>query len=202
MTTQAITSLGVASCEPKLLSNPPDLPNTAAPKPKRVLHTILMLVKQLVDIPDHLEVTPDTPFTDLISHDGRIGMDSATLLLFKAALERELELPGPLPIISLMRAETVTSIEAEIMKLAVSSARNISLPFSPEGNKTPLFLFPPGGGELHCWIGLVKYLPDRPIYGLRLRGLQSEEVPFGTMEEMVESVIPPQNPTKIRFGQC
>lgn len=151
-----------------------------------VRKTILELIKRLIDIPKHTEVTEDTAFTEIISQDGRIGMDSASLLLFKSALELELGLSTPIPITSLMKADTVSSVEAEVMKLAVSSSREILLPFSTEGTAAPLFLFPPGGGELHCWIGLVKYLPDRPIYGLRLRGLQPGELPFRTIDEMVE----------------
>lgn len=185
MLTQRIAPGGLTPFEPTLpsqgwdASDPPSRQST-------VRETILELVKRLIDIPEYLELTEDTAFTDIIGQDGRVGMDSASLLLFKSALERELDLPTPIPITSLMKADTISSIETEIMKLAVSSSRDILLPFSTEGTRTPLFLFPPGGGELHCWIGLVKFLPDRPIYGLRLRGLHPGESSFPTIDEMVE----------------
>lgn len=189
MSTQIAASFDVAL-------HKPTIPTMAAARPDQlatqnsIQNTIVELVKQLIHIPEHLDWTSETAFTDIVGQDGRVGMDSASLLLFKAALERELDLPAPIPITSLMKADTVDSIEAEVMKLTVSSSRDILLPFSTQGSATPLFLFPPGGGELHCWIGLVKYLPNRPIYGLRLRGLQPEEPPFGSIDEMVEYIFP------------
>lgn len=187
MLTQISGSVGLAPPRhhPILTSKAPGRSDPTT-KQTSVHKTILQLVRRLIDIPDHFDLTGETAFTDIIGQDGRIGMDSASLLLFKSALEQELNLPAPIPITSLMKADTVNSIEVEVMKLAVSSSRDILLPFSTQGTATPLFLFPPGGGELHCWIGLVKYLPNRPIYGLRLRGLQPGESPFGSIDEMVE----------------
>ncbi|TLD33508.1 hypothetical protein PspLS_00241 [Pyricularia sp. CBS 133598] len=111
------------------------------------------------------------------------------MLLFKAALEAKLKINAPLPVTALMSARTVQELEKEIFRASVASSKSLLLPFSAHGSKTPLFLFPPGGGELHCWIELVRFLPDRPIYGLRLRGLQEGEASFETMEEAVETFI-------------
>lgn len=190
MLTQGISSKDWAAphkpiCSPKVSSLGRAGPS-AATKQIPIRQTILELMKRILEVPHHLDVTEETAFTDIIGQDGRIGMDSASLLLFKSALEQELVLPAPIPITSLMRADTVNSVEAEIMKLVVSSSPDILLPFATQGTGTPLFLFPPGGGELYCWIGLVKHLPNRPIYGLRLRGLQPGESPFASMDEMVE----------------
>ncbi|KAH8847005.1 putative secondary metabolism biosynthetic enzyme [Pyricularia oryzae] len=117
------------------------------------------------------------------------GLDSRGMLLFKAALEAKLELQAPLPVTALIRARTLYELEKEIFRASVASSKSLLLPFSAHGSKTPLFLFPPGGGELHCWIELVRFLPDRPIYGLRLRGLQEGEASFETMQETVETFI-------------
>ncbi|KAI6351856.1 hypothetical protein MCOR25_009704 [Pyricularia grisea] len=111
------------------------------------------------------------------------------MLLLKAALEAKLELQAPLPVTALMSARTIHELEKEIFRASVASSKSLILPFSAHGSKTALFLFPPGGGELHCWIELVRFLPDRPIYGLRLRGLQEGEANFETMQDTVETFI-------------
>lgn len=113
------------------------------------------------------------------------GLDSPGMLIFKADLEARLSLKSSIPITSLLRAQTIRALETEIMKVSVSSSRDILLPFTTQGSQTPLFLFPPGGGELHCWIELVRRFRDRPLYGLRLRGLQPGESAFESMGEMV-----------------
>ncbi|KAF6832764.1 peptide synthase protein [Colletotrichum plurivorum] len=117
------------------------------------------------------------------------GLDSPGMLIFKARLEARLSLKASIPITSLLRAQTIRGLETEIMKVSVASSRDLLLPFTTEGSQVPLFLFPPGGGELHCWIELVRRFHDRPLYGLRLRGLQPGETAFGSMDEMVKSFL-------------
>lgn len=152
--------------------------------------TILECLQETCSFLGGEEAPPNIdPDTDLLQHLGNGGLDSRGMLLFKAALEAKLKLQAPLPVTALMSARTIHELEKEILRASVAGSKGLILPFSPHGSKTPLFLFPPGGGELHCWIELVRFLPDRPIYGLRLRGLQEGEASFETMQEAVETFI-------------
>ncbi|KAL0930031.1 peptide synthase protein [Colletotrichum truncatum] len=117
------------------------------------------------------------------------GLDSPGMLIFKANLEARLSLKSSIPITSLLRAQTIRELETEIMKVSIASNRDLLLPFTTKGSQVPLFLFPPGGGELHCWIELVRHFDDRPLYGLRLRGLQPGESAFESMDEMVRCFL-------------
>ncbi|KAK2005246.1 alpha/beta-hydrolase, partial [Colletotrichum eremochloae] len=128
----------------------------------------------------------DANFTQILENG---GLDSPGMLIFKANLEARLYSTCPIPVTSLLRAQSIRALETEIMKLSIAGNRDLLLPFTTKGRQTPLFLFPPGGGELHCWIELVRRFQDRPLYGLRLRGLQAGETAFETIDEMVECFL-------------
>ncbi|KAK1975967.1 Alpha/Beta hydrolase protein [Colletotrichum cereale] len=133
-----------------------------------------------------VKVEPDTDLIDILQNS---GLDSSQMLIFKAALEQRISLPAPIPVTTLINAQTLQVLENEILKITVSNTTQLLLPFASEGERTPLFLFPPGGGELHCWLELVHHLPNRPIYGLRLRGLQKGETAFESMAEAVSCFL-------------
>ena len=58
------------------------------------------------------------------------------------------------------------------------------VPLAHEGSKIPLFLCHPGGGEVLIWLALLKFLPDRPVYALRVRGHHLDDRLFESFDEM------------------
>lgn len=155
-------------------------------KINKTQYAIINSLREAGSFVPEAEVLPDTDLAEVLTNS---GLDSAGLLVFKAALEKRLSLPSPIPVTALISAKTVRAVEVEIMKTSMQSNRGLLLPFATEGSKTPLFLFPPGGGKLNCWIELIRYLPNRPVYGLRLRGLQPGETAFESIDEMVRSYV-------------
>lgn len=78
------------------------------------------------------------------------------------------------------------------------------------GSKPPLFLVHPGMGEILVFVALAQRLaPDRPVYALRARGFDHDEVPFDNIKDMadcyctaIEKVNPngPYNVAGYSFG--
>lgn len=86
---------------------------------------------------------------------------------------------------SSLEARTVGDIAALAENLQVNEYQPVvTLP--AEGSKPPLFLFPPGGGEFMVWLPLLEHIHDRPVYALRVEGL--EKVGEGTFESLEETL--------------
>ncbi|MEV7097634.1 amino acid adenylation domain-containing protein [Amycolatopsis sp. NPDC051045] len=63
------------------------------------------------------------------------------------------------------------------------------LPIRPEGAGEPLFCLPPLAGLSWCYAGLRRYLPDRPVYGLQVRGIHAPDRLPTTLAELVDDYV-------------
>ena len=118
------------------------------------------------------------------------GLDSLTYIRLKRKLEKTLTLQRLIPMPILLQSRTVSDLEQELHNLSVKPyIYEPIIPLVESGSRTPLILAHPGGGEILIWLNLLKYLPDRPIYALRIRGLQEGEECFRSMDEMVQYVF-------------
>ncbi|BAY25368.1 non-ribosomal peptide synthase [Calothrix sp. NIES-2100] len=64
------------------------------------------------------------------------------------------------------------------------------VPIKTNGNKAPLFCVHPGGGNVLCYHHLASYLSsDRPFYGLQSVGLNPENQPHTSIEQMATHYI-------------
>ncbi|WP_249039737.1 thioesterase domain-containing protein, partial [Archangium gephyra] len=89
-----------------------------------------------------------------------------------------------LPLATLFRAPTVELLAALLRQ-------DSSLPWSPlvplggGGDKTPLFLVHPVGGNVFSYTELARQLgSERPIFGLQAQGLDGLSAPLSSVEEM------------------
>ncbi|KAL4897554.1 hypothetical protein BDV59DRAFT_190525 [Aspergillus ambiguus] len=57
----------------------------------------------------------------------------------------------------------------------------------PRGSKTPLWLVHPVGGEVLVFVSLSNLFNDRPVHGLRARGLNRGETPFSSIRDAAET---------------
>ncbi|MFP2932031.1 alpha/beta fold hydrolase, partial [Pyxidicoccus sp. 3LG] len=88
-----------------------------------------------------------------------------------------------LPLAALFQAPTVETL--------ASLLRQVPVPFSPlvpiqaGGTRTPLFLVHAVGGNVLSYAELARRLgPDQPVYGLQSQGLDGQQPPLCTLEEM------------------
>ncbi|MGQ4599558.1 amino acid adenylation domain-containing protein [Nocardia sp. R6R-6] len=64
------------------------------------------------------------------------------------------------------------------------------VPLNAGGTKPPLFLVHPIGGNVLCYLTLVRYLdPDRPVYGLQAAGADPGSTPEKSIAAMTESYL-------------
>src|SRR5262249_22543714 len=64
------------------------------------------------------------------------------------------------------------------------------VPLRSSGDRPPLFLVHPIGGNVLCYLRLVKHLPvDLPVYALQAAGAEAGATPLRTMGELAASYI-------------
>ena len=64
------------------------------------------------------------------------------------------------------------------------------VPLRTSGDRAPLFLVHPIGGNVLCYLQLVKHLPvDQPVYALQAAGAEAGTVPLRTMSDLAASYI-------------
>ncbi|KAL1628682.1 putative NRPS-like protein biosynthetic cluster [Neofusicoccum ribis] len=119
-----------------------------------------------------------------------LNIDSLGYLRVKSSLEKILDREDPISMSSLLSCRTIGDIDNMLLALGTTTAEyDPIVPLVSTGSKTPIILCHPGGGEFLTWLILLKHIPDRPIYALRVRGFHKSETPFDTLDEMLETYI-------------
>ncbi|MCJ1236909.1 hypothetical protein MMC14_004892 [Varicellaria rhodocarpa] len=117
-----------------------------------------------------------------------IGVTSIDLIRLKRCLEKVLQMSVEIPMITMMTNPTVRTLAIALENLQ-GPARDTYNPvvvLQHQGRKTPLWLIHPGVGEILVFLGLAKYLIERPVYALRARGFNNDETPFQSIDEAVQ----------------
>ncbi|KAL1650009.1 putative NRPS-like protein biosynthetic cluster [Diplodia intermedia] len=116
-----------------------------------------------------------------------LNIDSLGYLRIKSSLEKILECEDPISMSLFLSCRTVGDIDMMLLSLGTTTTEyDPIVPLVASGSKSPLILCHPGGGEFLTWLGLLKYIPDRPVFALRVRGFHKNETPFETLDEMLD----------------
>ncbi|KAL8719196.1 MAG: hypothetical protein Q9225_003775 [Loekoesia sp. 1 TL-2023] len=116
------------------------------------------------------------------------GVTSIELIAFKQRVQNKLALGKEIPVVMLMNNPNIRGM-AQVLQMMNQGSR----PYDPvvtlqsKGNKTPLWFVHPGTGEVLVYVGLVKYIIDRPLYALRARGFEDGEELFQNMSTLTET---------------
>ena len=113
-----------------------------------------------------------------------------------------------LPLATLFQAPTIAKLASVLSGEQCVSQWQSLVAIQPSGSAPPIFMVPGVGGNVLIFARLAKLLgPDQPFYGLQTRGLDGEEMPFISVQEMarhfVEDIkkLRPQGPYIIA-GAC
>jgi len=98
-----------------------------------------------------------------------------------------------LPLATLFQNATVEHLAAVLRqhRTAVASTFSSLVPMQKgNSNRQPIFFVHPGGGNVLCYIDLVRHLgANQPFYGLQARGLDGEQAPCTQVEEMASHYL-------------
>uniref|UniRef100_A0A1D9G7P5 Carrier domain-containing protein n=1 Tax=Moorena producens (strain JHB) TaxID=1454205 RepID=A0A1D9G7P5_MOOP1 len=105
-----------------------------------------------------------------------------------------------LPLATLFQSPTIEQL-ASLLGSSVNTQNPILVGIKTSGNQPPLFCIHPVGGNVLCYAELARHLDqDYPVYGLQSLGLDGQQQPLTSVEEMashyIEAIQPiqPQGP--------
>ncbi|HVR99435.1 MAG TPA: amino acid adenylation domain-containing protein [Thermoanaerobaculia bacterium] len=94
-----------------------------------------------------------------------------------------------LPLDVLFRAPTIAAM-AQLLRDELRRETPPLVAIQPHGSHSPFFCASPIGGNVLCYAGLAQSLGgEQPFYALRARGLEGEEEPHLSIEEMAEDFM-------------
>ncbi|KAJ8114485.1 hypothetical protein OPT61_g3649 [Boeremia exigua] len=143
---------------------------------QKVLATVLCEETGLAESNLHLEIN----LADL-------NIDSLGYLRIKSSLETILDREEAISMSLLLSCRTIADMDTMLLSIGTTTTEyDPIVPLVATGSKCPIILCHPGGGEFLTWLTLLKYIPDRPVYALRVRGFHKNETPFETLDEMLD----------------
>ena len=110
-----------------------------------------------------------------------LGMTSVGLFAFRQVLHETLQVE--IPLIMLLVDPSIRGVSNTIDRQHTQEYDPV-VPLQTRGAKTPLRLIHPATGNVLAFIPLAKYTLDRPVYGLRARGVNPGEPFFQTIAEI------------------
>lgn len=120
----------------------------------------------------------------------RMGFSSIDLLRLKMHLQHALGI-ADIPLVTFFSFPVIKDLAVELERQMNKNTLEIEpvayeplVTLQPLGEKTPLFLFHPGLGEVFVFMNLARSITDRPVYALRAQGFDGEAL-FSSLEEAV-----------------
>jgi thioesterase domain-containing protein/acyl carrier protein len=91
-----------------------------------------------------------------------------------------------LPLSTLFQGATVENLANTLREQSDVLIPSPLVGIQPHGSKPPFFCVHPIGGNVLCYLDLVRCLdnPDQPFYGLQAPGLNGEQEPFTRIEDI------------------
>ena len=123
-----------------------------------------------------------------------LGVHVPTALLFDLAdiaqIARRLVQLHPAEMAARFGRESVAAYDGEQSTAAASGLHPLLVPLKREGRLAPIFMVHPPGGIVACYRDLARLVTaDRPLYGVRARGIHGSERLPDTLAEMAADYV-------------
>ncbi|NEO35901.1 MAG: amino acid adenylation domain-containing protein [Moorea sp. SIOASIH] len=148
-------------------------------------------------------VAPRTPTEEIIAnifakvlglqdvgiHDNFFELGGHSLLAVRLMSQIKQQFQINLPLATLFQSPTIEQL-ASLLGSSVNTQNPILVGIKTSGNQPPLFCIHPLGGNLLCYAELARHLDqDYPVYGLQSLGLDGQQQPLTSVEEMASHYI-------------
>jgi thioesterase domain-containing protein/acyl carrier protein len=117
-----------------------------------------------------------------------VGGTSLTAMRLVVVLEKRFRVTVPLS--AFITAPTVAGLAALLRSGGANLAFDPLVPIRATGDRRPVFLVHPLGGNVLCYVRLTKHLPvDQPVYGLQAAGSDAGSAPLESIADLARSYL-------------
>ncbi|MFI0977437.1 amino acid adenylation domain-containing protein [Streptomyces sp. NPDC021093] len=117
-----------------------------------------------------------------------LGATSLTAMRFVVSVEQRYGVGIPLS--GFIAAPTVAGLAERLRSGDATATFEPLVPIRPGGDRPPMFLVHPMGGNVLCYVPFAKHLPeDQPLYAFQAVGSDPGTEPLGSVEEIAASYI-------------
>lgn len=116
-----------------------------------------------------------------------MGVNSISIITIKQRLQKHLI--KDIPTITVISNPTARELAEALSAINGHRKYNPVVVLQGAGSKAPLWLIHPGVGEVLVFLALASHFKDRPVYAMRARGFEANEVYFENFEEAVSTYI-------------
>ncbi|MFI8304176.1 amino acid adenylation domain-containing protein [Streptomyces sp. NPDC085927] len=121
--------------------------------------------------------------------DGFFDLGGHSLLATRLMARIEARLGVRVGIQTLFEAPTPAAMASRLDTSREDDGLAVLLPLRSEGARPPLFCVHPAAGISWVYSGLLRHLPDRPVYGLQARGLSEPDAAPATIADMAADYL-------------
>ncbi|PYH94685.1 putative non-ribosomal peptide synthase-like protein [Aspergillus ellipticus CBS 707.79] len=147
-----------------------------SPPANETEEAIMQELEQVLDLPEKTIGMEATMF--------EMGLTSVALMKLKRRIEQRLQFKD-IPLITMMKNPSVRALANALRQTHTPQEYDPVVTLNAQGSKSPLWLIHPGVGEILVFLGLAKFITDRPVYAMRARGFNEGETHFEDIAETV-----------------
>ncbi|ARU63054.1 hypothetical protein CBW65_20300 [Tumebacillus avium] len=122
--------------------------------------------------------------------DNFFSLGGHSILAVRLMSRVQQEFGRQVPLAALFQEGTVEALALLLQEQAEQREASPLVPIKTDGDKTPLFLFHPGTGNVLAYYGLARALPeDQQVYGLQVPALEADVPVLDRVEELAASYL-------------
>ncbi len=145
---------------------------------------------------DAYEKTLTELFADVLSldavgvHDNLFDLGGTSLTAMRLVIRIEQRYQVHIPLAEFIATPTPAGLAARLRDGGASAAYNPVVPIRPQGARPPLFMVHPMGGNVLCYVGFARHLPDdQPLHALQAAGADPGTTPLRSVEDLADSYL-------------
>ncbi|WP_055591616.1 amino acid adenylation domain-containing protein [Streptomyces hirsutus] len=123
-------------------------------------------------------------------HDSLFDLGGTSLTAMRLVVRIEQRYRVHIPLAEFIATPTPAGLAARLRDSGARAAFDPLVPIRPQGTRPPLFMVHPMGGNVLCYVGFARHLPDdQPLYALQAAGADPGTTPLRSVEDLADSYL-------------
>ncbi|MYS15776.1 thioesterase domain-containing protein, partial [Streptomyces sp. SID4982] len=137
------------------------------------------------------EMLADALSVDTVGvHDSLFDLGGTSLTAMRLVVRIEQRYRVHIPLADFVATPTPAGLAARLRDGNARATYDPVVPIRPQGSRPPLFMVHPMGGNVLCYVGFARHLPDdQPLYALQAAGAEPGTAPLHSVEDLAHSYL-------------